>query len=38
MPYVGAVEDFRTIRKLGTPKQVPCVAQSEEFGRHTAPV
>lgn len=31
MPYVGAVEDFRTIRQLGTPKQVPCVAQSEEF-------
>ena len=31
MPYVGAVEDFRAIRQFGTPKQVPCVAQSEEF-------
>lgn len=31
MPYKGAVEDFRTIRKLGTPKRVPCVACSEEF-------
>lgn len=31
MPYIGAVEDFHTIRRLGTPKRVPCVAQSEEF-------
>lgn len=31
MPYAGAVDDFRAIRALKTPRRVPCVALSEEF-------
>ena len=31
MAYPGVIDDFRAIRKLKTPKRVPCVACSEEF-------
>ncbi|NUN94066.1 MAG: hypothetical protein HUU04_09840 [Verrucomicrobiae bacterium] len=31
MPYAGAVDDFRAIRALKSPRRVPCVALSEEF-------
>lgn len=31
MAYPGVIDDFRAIRKLRTPKRIPCVALSEEF-------